>query len=191
MSTGWSLKKKFRKACSLVVDTMGTQNRVQKKDVKECNDQRKEEMKMIEFEKLKSEQVELARLASQYAKHQLVLQETEKELGKLLGNIAMREPQREMQDCLWIVADTLIRSSTSVQRDNFINATITLSKTIDSFLSTAVHDMANSKSRFLQAIRQLQDTESALLRSSSSALTEPLHREKLQVRQMSFYACMP
>lgn len=113
-------------------------------------------------------------------------------LGSLMGHIALREPHRDMSDCLWRAAEILAGSSSSKQRDDFINATITLSKTVDLFLSTAIDDMQTSKNRFWQARSSLQDAERALSRSRSSALTEPSHREKLQVRQLPliFFPCL-
>ena len=84
-------------------------------------------------------QIEMARLASQYFRQQKELKETEQALGMLLGHVGMHEPRRNMGNCLGVAADNLKKGSKA--RDELIKASECLSKTVSSFLSTAVNDM--------------------------------------------------
>jgi hypothetical protein len=62
--------------------------------------------RLAQFETLKREQTEMARLAVQYAKEQQALKNTEHALGTLVGHVGMHEPRRNMSDCLSLAADT-------------------------------------------------------------------------------------
>jgi len=131
-----------------------------------------------EFEILKAEQVELARLASKYVRQQQALRETEHALSHLVAHIARGEPCTVIQDCLSSGAAQI--ESSSKQRQVLMDASVALSKSVDTFLSTSIVDLQLSMERHEQTRRKLQATEDALLKSRLS-LFDAARRTRLQV----------
>ena len=172
------LEQRFRSACSLVVETVLQEGGDDLDRARADGPEPALRERLGQFETLKREQTELARLALQYAKEQQALKDTEHALGTLIGHVGMHEPRRNMSDCLSLAADLLKKNSK--QREEIIRASDAFSKAVSSFLSTAVVDMETSKAKYDMARRQVQAAQDTLSRSRS-ALIDPARRALLQV----------
>ena len=142
MSTGlWYsskvLEQRFRSACSLVVETVLTEGDSTVRSTDQAGAALQE--RLLDFDSLKREQTELARLAELYAKQQQELRDTEHALGMLLGNVGMHEPRRNMSDCLSLAADLLKRGSR--QREEMIRASNALATTGISLITDSSHTL--------------------------------------------------
>jgi hypothetical protein len=172
------LEQRFRSACSLVVETVLHEGGDDLDRARADGPGPALRERLAQFETLKREQTEMARLAVQYAKEQQALKDTEHALGTLIGHVGMHEPRRNMSDCLSLAADLLKKSSK--QREEIIRASDAFGKAVSSFLSTAVADMETSKAKYDMARRQVQAAQDTLSRSRS-ALIDPARRALLQV----------
>ena len=172
------LEQRFRSACSLVVETVLQEGGDDLDRARADGPGPALRERLAQFETLKREQTEMARLAVQYAKEQQALKDTEHALGTLIGHVGMHEPRRNMSDCLSLAADLLKKSSK--QREEIIRASDAFGKAVSSFLSTAVADMETSKAKYDMARRQVQAAQDTLSRSRS-ALIDPARRALLQV----------
>jgi hypothetical protein len=173
MSSVWFtskvLEQRFRTACSMVTEAL-------EGDAKGADDGL--HAAVFEFNKLKSEQAELARLADQYARQQRALKDTESQIGLLLGSIGIHEPRHNMGECLNLAGDLFKNSGK--RREELHQKSESWSKSIDAFLATAVDDMQTSKDKYAMARRQLQAAEGTLLRSRS-AVVDPAKHARLQL----------
>jgi len=90
----------------------------------------------------------------------------------------------ECQDCLSSGAAQI--ESSSKQRQVLMDASVALSKSVDTFLSTSIVDLQLSMERHEQTRRKLQATEDALLKSRLS-LFDAARRARLQVYQRTMH----
>jgi len=91
----------------------------------------------------------------------------------------------ECQDCLTSGAAQI--ESSSKQRQVLMDASVALSKSVDTFLSTSIVDLQLSMERHEQTRRKLQATEDALLKSRLS-LFDAARRTRLQVHTFAHRA---
>ncbi|KAJ1490655.1 hypothetical protein T484DRAFT_3296148 [Baffinella frigidus] len=172
-SSIWATTKLFerslRQGSSWVGQKVGLTTRVE--------DDANVDVKVHEFEQLKSTQKQIARLLHKYVEEQRAVKDTERALGMMLSEIGARETRPNMSRCLTDAGRIL--SQTTVRREGALEASEDFLKQVELFLDTAVRDVKDSLVRY-DSTRRASSAAIETLAASRSAQQDPERRQMLQ-----------